>query len=80
MSGLCVCVCVWVDGGFLQAGGDCLTAQQVNLGLFSVVERVLRKDQHLLQDKRLSRGYPLTVTPYCHKVSSSLTPLIILPA
>ncbi|NXR33414.1 RBM43 protein, partial [Zosterops hypoxanthus] len=43
-----------------------------------VVERVLRKDQHLLQDKRLSRGYPLTVTRYCHKVSSSLTPLIML--
>ncbi|NXM65058.1 RBM43 protein, partial [Illadopsis cleaveri] len=37
-----------------------------------VVERVLKKDQHLLQDKRLSRHYPLTVTRYCRKVSSSL--------
>ncbi|NWY48143.1 RBM43 protein, partial [Sylvia atricapilla] len=44
-----------------------------------VVERVLRKDQHLLQDQRLSRRYPLTVTRYCHKVSSSLTQLITLP-
>ncbi|XP_039569154.1 RNA-binding protein 43 isoform X1 [Passer montanus] len=31
-----------------------------------VVERVLKKDQHLLQDKRLPRPYPLTVTRYCH--------------
>ncbi|XP_068051215.1 RNA-binding protein 43 [Anomalospiza imberbis] len=34
--------------------------------LFSAVERVLKKDQHLLQDKRLARPYPLTVTRYCH--------------
>ncbi|XP_053803678.1 RNA-binding protein 43 [Vidua chalybeata] len=31
-----------------------------------VVERVLKKDQHLLQDKRLARPYPLTVTRYSH--------------
>ncbi|NXR59695.1 RBM43 protein, partial [Rhadina sibilatrix] len=37
-----------------------------------VVESVLKKDQHLLQDKRLSRRYPLTVTRFCHNVSSSL--------
>ncbi|NXN84748.1 RBM43 protein, partial [Bombycilla garrulus] len=37
-----------------------------------VVERVLKKDQHLLQDKRLPRHYPLTVTRYCDQVSSSL--------
>uniref|UniRef100_A0A8C3R3P2 RRM domain-containing protein n=1 Tax=Cyanoderma ruficeps TaxID=181631 RepID=A0A8C3R3P2_9PASS len=38
-----------------------------------VVERVLRKDQHLLQDKRLSRPYPLTVTRYCGKVFLCVT-------
>ncbi|NXU00836.1 RBM43 protein, partial [Buphagus erythrorhynchus] len=43
-----------------------------------VVESVLRKDQHLLQDKRLSRLYPLTVTRYCQHVSSSLIHLISL--
>ncbi|XP_037999431.1 RNA-binding protein 43 isoform X2 [Motacilla alba alba] len=31
-----------------------------------VVERVLKKDQHLLQDHRLPRPFPLTVTRYCH--------------
>ncbi|XP_072787856.1 RNA-binding protein 43 [Taeniopygia guttata] len=31
-----------------------------------VVERVLKKDQHLLQDQRLPRPFPLTVTRYCH--------------
>ncbi|XP_021391110.2 RNA-binding protein 43 [Lonchura striata] len=31
-----------------------------------VVERVLEKDQHLLQDQRLPRPFPLTVTRYCH--------------
>ncbi|NXP85938.1 RBM43 protein, partial [Passerina amoena] len=40
-----------------------------------VVERVLKKDQHLLQDKRLPRPFPLTVTRYCHHVSSSLMSL-----
>ncbi|NXU40807.1 RBM43 protein, partial [Drymodes brunneopygia] len=43
-----------------------------------VVESVLKKDQHLLQDKRLPRPYPLTVTRYCHKVSTSLIHLITL--
>ncbi|NXU66367.1 RBM43 protein, partial [Horornis vulcanius] len=43
-----------------------------------VVESVLKKDQHLLQDKRLPRCYPLTVTRYCHKVSSFPIHLIIL--
>ncbi|NXH50412.1 RBM43 protein, partial [Dicaeum eximium] len=43
-----------------------------------VVESVLKKDQHLLQDKRLARLYPLTVTRYCHNVSSSLIHLIML--
>ncbi|NWW40417.1 RBM43 protein, partial [Panurus biarmicus] len=43
-----------------------------------VVESVLKKDQHLLQDKRLSRHYPLTVTRYCDNVSSSLTHLNML--
>uniref|UniRef100_A0A8C3U9T1 RRM domain-containing protein n=1 Tax=Catharus ustulatus TaxID=91951 RepID=A0A8C3U9T1_CATUS len=44
----------------------------------AVVERVLRKDQHLLQDKRLSRLYPLSVTRYCQHVSSSLINLILM--
>ncbi|NWW67629.1 RBM43 protein, partial [Ifrita kowaldi] len=43
-----------------------------------VVESVLKKDQHLLQDKRLPRHYPLTVTRYCDNVSSSLIHLIML--
>ncbi|NXB74766.1 RBM43 protein, partial [Donacobius atricapilla] len=43
-----------------------------------VVESVLKKDQHLLQDRRLPRPYPLTVTRYCANVSSSLTHLIML--
>ncbi|NXO45456.1 RBM43 protein, partial [Locustella ochotensis] len=43
-----------------------------------VVERVLKKDQHLLQDKRLPRRYSLTVTRYCNEVSSSLIHLIVL--
>ncbi|NWY15134.1 RBM43 protein, partial [Aphelocoma coerulescens] len=43
-----------------------------------VVESVLEKDQHLLQDKRLPRHYPLTVTRYCENVSSSLIHLILL--
>ncbi|NWZ42223.1 RBM43 protein, partial [Brachypodius atriceps] len=44
-----------------------------------VVERVLKKDQHLLQDKRLARRYPLTVTRYRHdNVSSSPVQLIML--
>ncbi|NXH96124.1 RBM43 protein, partial [Pachycephala philippinensis] len=43
-----------------------------------VVESVLKKDQHLLRDKRLPRLYPLTVTRYCDNVSSSLIHLIVL--
>ncbi|NWY28038.1 RBM43 protein, partial [Pheucticus melanocephalus] len=43
-----------------------------------VVERVLKKDQHLLQDKRLPRPFPLTVTRYCRHVSSSLMSLSLL--
>ncbi|NWV42230.1 RBM43 protein, partial [Grantiella picta] len=44
-----------------------------------VVENVLKKDQHLLEDRRLSRHYPLTVTRYCDNVSSSLIDPIVLP-
>ncbi|NWV21323.1 RBM43 protein, partial [Origma solitaria] len=44
-----------------------------------VVESVLKKDQHLLEDKRLSRHYPLTVTRYCDNVSCSPIYLIMLP-
>ncbi|NWI41829.1 RBM43 protein, partial [Picathartes gymnocephalus] len=43
-----------------------------------VVERVLKKDQHLLQDKRLPGHFPLTVTRYCDNVSCSLLHLIML--
>ncbi|NXQ55773.1 RBM43 protein, partial [Anthoscopus minutus] len=43
-----------------------------------VVDSVLKKEQHLLQDKRLSRSYPLTVTRYCDNVSSSLIHLPVL--
>ncbi|NXA61535.1 RBM43 protein, partial [Mohoua ochrocephala] len=43
-----------------------------------VVESVLKKDQHLLQDKRLPKHYPLRVTRYCDNVSSSLIHLIVL--
>lgn len=73
-------MCVWLHEGFQQAGGDYFTAQQVIMGLFLVVENVLKKDQHLLQDKRLPRHYPLTVTRYCDNVSSSLIHLIMLNA
>ncbi|XP_050832606.1 RNA-binding protein 43 isoform X2 [Serinus canaria] len=38
-----------------------------------VVERVLKKDQHILQDKRLPRPFPLTVTPYCHNAFLCVT-------
>ncbi|NWW75508.1 RBM43 protein, partial [Climacteris rufus] len=44
-----------------------------------VVESVLKKDKHLLEDKRLPRCYPLTVTRYCDNVSSFLIYLIVLP-
>ncbi|PKK28641.1 RNA binding motif protein 43 [Columba livia] len=38
-----------------------------------VVESVLKKDEHRLEDKRLSRYYPLKVTRYCENVFSSVT-------
>ncbi|XP_071291607.1 RNA-binding protein 43 isoform X1 [Agelaius tricolor] len=38
-----------------------------------VVQRVLKKDQHLLQDKRLPRPFPLTVTRYCHNAFLCVT-------
>ncbi|XP_063017415.1 RNA-binding protein 43 [Melospiza melodia melodia] len=38
-----------------------------------VVERVLKKDQHLLQDKRLPGPFPLTVTRYCHQAFLRVT-------
>ncbi|NXY18073.1 RBM43 protein, partial [Atrichornis clamosus] len=38
----------------------------------AVVESVLKKDEHLLENKRLSRPYPLTVTRYSDNVSSFL--------
>uniref|UniRef100_A0A8C3PLJ8 RNA binding motif protein 43 n=1 Tax=Calidris pygmaea TaxID=425635 RepID=A0A8C3PLJ8_9CHAR len=41
-----------------------------------VVERVLKKDEHRLEDKRLSRYYPLTVTRYCEHVFSSVTSVL----
>ncbi|XP_066045384.1 RNA-binding protein 43 [Chamaea fasciata] len=45
-----------------------------------VVERVLKKDQHLLQDRRLSRRYPLTVTRYCRKAFLCVTSTLSLAA
>ncbi|XP_030310176.1 RNA-binding protein 43 isoform X2 [Calypte anna] len=42
----------------------------------AVVESVLKKDQHRLEDQRLSRSYPLTVTRYCGNVFSSVTSLL----
>ncbi|KFQ36805.1 RNA-binding protein 43, partial [Merops nubicus] len=41
-----------------------------------VVESVLKKDEHQLEDKRLSRCYPLRVTPYCENVFSSVTSVL----
>lgn len=46
-----------------------LTGQEVNLVFSLVVESVLKKDEHRLEDKRLSRYYPLKVTRYCENVS-----------
>lgn len=56
-----------------------LTAQQVNLAFSLVVESVLKKDEHRLEDKRLSRYYPLKVTRYCENVSSFIIYLVVLP-
>ncbi|XP_064517751.1 RNA-binding protein 43 [Pseudopipra pipra] len=41
-----------------------------------VVESVLKKGDHQLEDKRLSQPYPLRVTPYCEKVFSSVTSVL----
>ncbi|KFP31449.1 RNA-binding protein 43, partial [Colius striatus] len=41
-----------------------------------VVESVLRKDEHRLEDKRLSRCYPLRVTRYCENVFSCVTSVL----
>ncbi|NXH69821.1 RBM43 protein, partial [Hydrobates tethys] len=43
-----------------------------------VVESVLKKDEHRLEDKRLSRYYPLKVTRYCENVSSFIICLVVL--
>ncbi|NXD66031.1 RBM43 protein, partial [Eolophus roseicapillus] len=44
-----------------------------------VVESVLKKDEHRLEDKRFSRYYPLKVTRYCENVSSFIIYLVVLP-
>ncbi|KAM7096422.1 RNA-binding protein 43 isoform 2-T2 [Ciconia maguari] len=41
-----------------------------------VVESVLKKDEHRLEDRRLSRYYPLKVTRYCENVFSSVTSVL----
>ncbi|KAM6397910.1 RNA-binding protein 43 [Pluvialis apricaria] len=41
-----------------------------------VVESVLKKDEHRLEDKRLSRYYPLKVTRYCENVFCSVTSVL----
>ncbi|KAM9189552.1 RNA-binding protein 43 isoform 1-T1 [Mergus octosetaceus] len=41
-----------------------------------VVESVLKKNEHRLEDKRLSRYYPLKVTPYCKNIFSSVTSVL----
>ncbi|XP_017934332.1 RNA-binding protein 43 [Manacus vitellinus] len=41
-----------------------------------VVESVLKKDDHQLEDKRLSQPYPLRVTPYSEKVFSSVSSVL----
>ncbi|NXT88938.1 RBM43 protein, partial [Anhinga rufa] len=44
-----------------------------------VVESVLKKDEHRLEDRRLPRSYPLKVTHYCENVSSFIIYLVVLP-
>ncbi|NWI66693.1 RBM43 protein, partial [Todus mexicanus] len=44
-----------------------------------VVENVLKKDEHRLEDKRLSRSYPLKVTRYCENVRAFIIHLPVLP-
>ncbi|XP_042733750.1 RNA-binding protein 43 isoform X1 [Lagopus leucura] len=41
-----------------------------------VVESVLQKNEHQLEDRRLPRYYPLKVTPYCENVFSSVTAVL----
>ncbi|XP_064307020.1 RNA-binding protein 43 isoform X2 [Phalacrocorax carbo] len=41
-----------------------------------VVESVLKKDEHRLEDRRLHRSYPLKVTRYCENVFSSVTSVL----
>nr|XP_009478690.1 PREDICTED: RNA-binding protein 43 [Pelecanus crispus] len=41
-----------------------------------VVESVLKKDEHRLEDRRLSRCYPLKVTHYCENVFTSVTSVL----
>ncbi|NXF41213.1 RBM43 protein, partial [Nyctibius bracteatus] len=45
----------------------------------AVVESVLKKGEHRLEDKRLSRCYLLKVTRYCEDVSSFIIHLVVLP-
>ncbi|NXX12525.1 RBM43 protein, partial [Podargus strigoides] len=44
-----------------------------------VVESVLKKDEHRLEDKRLPKYYPLKVTRYSENVSSFVFYLTVLP-
>ncbi|NWX49126.1 RBM43 protein, partial [Steatornis caripensis] len=44
-----------------------------------VVESVLKKGEHRLEDKRLAGYYPLKVTRYCENVSSFVIYLVVLP-
>ncbi|NXU52321.1 RBM43 protein, partial [Turnix velox] len=44
-----------------------------------VVENVLKKDEHRLEDKRLSRSYPLIVTRYCEHVSAFIIYPVVFP-
>ncbi|NXC23800.1 RBM43 protein, partial [Campylorhamphus procurvoides] len=43
-----------------------------------VVNSVLKKEDHQLEDKRLSQSYPLRVTSYCENVSSFIIHLLPL--
>ncbi|NWR92914.1 RBM43 protein, partial [Furnarius figulus] len=44
-----------------------------------VVDSVLKKEDHQLEDKRLSQSYPLRVTSYCENVSPCIIDLPVLP-
>lgn len=46
-----------------------LIAPHVNVAFSSVVESVLKKDEHRLEDRRLPGYYPLKVSRYCEHVS-----------